>query len=89
MKNWEVSKPNNIKAKITSVMKNDVGKLACNLIGKTLKLKYINPEHNSISFNQLVDIYIKWREVPCISMLNIKALRKMLYHLVLKQNLQG
>jgi len=63
MKNWEISKskPKAVKAKITSVIKNDVSKLACDLIDKTLKTKYIKPDLNNASFNQLVDIFIKWR----------------------------
>ena len=58
MKNWEISKSKAIKEKITSVIKNDVSKLACDLIDKTLKPKYIKPELNNASFNQLIDSFI-------------------------------
>jgi|TARA_B110000238_G_C15749414_1_gene278485 hypothetical protein len=61
MKNWELSKPKTVKAKITTAIKGNVSSLACDLIDKTLKPKHIDLERNNVSFIQLIDIFIKWR----------------------------
>ena len=61
MKNWELSKSKIVKTKVTNVIKNDVSKLACDLIDKILKPRHINLDLSNVSFNQLVDIFIKWR----------------------------
>ncbi|MBA6224742.1 hypothetical protein H4J51_03320 [Colwellia sp. MB02u-18] len=61
MKNWQISTSKTVKEKITNAMKNEVSKIACDLIDNTLKPKHIKPELNNPSFNKLVDIFIKWR----------------------------
>lgn len=58
MKSWKRSKP--VVIQITNTIKNDLSKLANELIDKKLKPKYIKPDPHAVNINQLIDVTIKW-----------------------------
>lgn len=61
MKKWQLAGSKAVKPKITTAIKDDVSKSAYDLIENILKPAHIKPECTDVSFNQLVDIFIKWR----------------------------